>query len=67
MQEGLACVRLLLKCDKIMHTDNVTETVRRFTNIQDSNGETPLHIAAANEATEIVIELLKNQADFNLK
>ncbi|CAL8143317.1 unnamed protein product [Orchesella dallaii] len=68
VEKGLRCVKLLLECNALMVSSQYrAEKLRRFVNSVDYNHETALHLAARNEATMIVKELLVNQADLDIK
>ncbi|OXA57807.1 Transient receptor potential channel pyrexia [Folsomia candida] len=66
VEKGLICVKLLLDCNKIKTHTNAAEHIKRYVNHLDKFGKSPLHLAAKNEATAIVIELLTNRANFDI-
>lgn len=68
VEKGWLCTKLLLECSALMvEAEKRTEKLRKFVNATDYNHETALHLAASNEATKIVRELLYNQADLDIK
>lgn len=68
VEKGLICTKLLLECSALqVDAEKRTEKLRRFVNAVDYNNESALHLAAKNEATKIVRELLMNQADLDIR
>lgn len=67
VEKGLVCVKLLLECSKVKTPVNAAEHVKRYVNYLDRRGKSALLLAAKNEATDIVIELLTRQADFDVR
>lgn len=66
-QKGLLCTRLLLESKAVtVNSSQRSEKLRKFVNCTDYNNETALHLAAKNEATLIVKELLLNMADLDI-
>lgn len=57
-----ACIASLANCVKLLVKCSGSDI-----NIQDYNGETPLHLAAENQATKAAEVLLYNGADVSIK
>jgi ankyrin repeat protein len=66
VEKGLVCTKMLLECRQLTEHANAAEKIKGYVNHLDKCGKTALHLAAKNEATQIVIELLTNQAEFDI-
>lgn len=67
VEKGLLCTKLLLEViGLIVPAEKRAVKLQKFVNKTDYNKETALHLAAKNEATNIVKELLLNQADLDI-
>ena len=67
MDKGFVCAKILLECRQITVHPNAAEKIKHYVNHLDKFNKSALHLAAKNEATKIVILLLKNQADFDVR
>ncbi|CAL8134029.1 unnamed protein product [Orchesella dallaii] len=67
-EKGLKCTKLILEAISLgVHPANVVSTLRRLVNVVDFNQETALLLAARNEATMIVKELLIHHAELDVQ
>jgi ankyrin repeat protein len=60
-------MKILLKCKQLMSYPNAAEKIKGYVNHLDHHLKSALHLAAENEATAIVVELLTNQANFDIR
>ena len=58
---------ILLRTYNDIDLDNVLKNCRRFINRYDSNGKTPLMVACEKGKIGLIIKLLENGADINIK
>lgn len=57
---------MLLECHQVTNSSDAAEKMKQYVNHLDKFRKSALHLAAKNEATHIVIELLRHQADFDV-
>ncbi|ODM96676.1 Transient receptor potential channel pyrexia [Orchesella cincta] len=68
VEKGFKCTRMILEAISLaVRPGSLVQVLRRLVNVVDYNHETALHLAARNEATMIVKELLVNHADLDVK
>jgi len=67
VEKGLVCMKILIESRQIMSYPNPAEKIKGYVNHLDHQRKSALHLAAENEATSIVVELLTNQANFDIR